>query len=349
MTHSYVANNYEIMITGSLMVDTVAADLEKISDSGEVTYTKTSFKKRVGGHPHNVIVDLAKLRCDPGKLAVIGAVGEDELGDYICNIFREYNITTDFIQKFKGKETGQNIILQATGEDRRFHIFPGANLDLEPKHVIESIQQYKLKILSARPGYTGMDKEIKNIFKALGNNTVKLLDVMRPYDLEWSDVFPALGYTDIIHGNEGEIKGLAGKKNLDDAIKNILSMGVKAVFVTRGGEGKAILQTREGVKIEQMPFDAYPYISERETLDMTGCGDAFCAGVIYTLMEWKNFSEFHKENENKLSELLLFAQAVGASAATRIGCTEGVSINLVERIISEQGEERLKSTEIQML
>ncbi|MFX0136885.1 MAG: carbohydrate kinase family protein, partial [Candidatus Hodarchaeota archaeon] len=273
-------NTYDILAAGSLMVDILAADLSNISEPSKLTYATTDFMEKIGGHPVDVVIDLAKLGINPKKLAIIGVVGgnkDDFFANYILSTIKKYGITTKFIKKIPNKRTGKNIVLEVKGEDRRFHISPGANRKLNPQDIIEFLRRYKPKIFSARPCYTGMDKCMKEIFRTAGSETLKIIDICKPYKIRWDEILPALEYVDIFHGNEHETKGITGKKNLDDSIKSLLDKGLELIFITRGNEGKAELCTCEGTIIKQMPFDAKSYVPEREALDATGCGDAFCA------------------------------------------------------------------------
>ena len=291
---------------------------------------------------------MVKIGFDPDKVAVIGVVGkekDDMFAKFVMDTIKSYKITTRFIKKIPGRRTGKNMILEVKGEDRRFHISPGANLELDPDYIQKILKEYKPKIISARPCYTGMDFHMEPIFKAAGEQTVKMIDVCKPYKAAWEDILPALRYVDIFHGNDKEAKCLTGKNSAEDAIKVMQDYGVKAIFITRGDQGNSTLVT-EKMEISQPHFDARPYIEKGEAIDATGCGDAFCAGVIYKAMEYGSGIGFIDESEEKLADLLMFAQAVGASAATRIGCTEGVSRQTLDNLLNEQGNDVLNKTKI---
>lgn len=338
---------YELITVGSLMTDILAADLPRISEPTSVTYAETDFRERIGGHPIDACIDLVKIGFNPKKLAVIGVVGgekDDTFAKFILDTIKSYKITTKFIKKIPGRMTGKNIILEVKKEDRRFHISPGANQKLDPSYIMEVLEKYKPKIFSARPCYTGMDFHMEQIFKTAGEQTVKMIDICKPYKAKWKDIMPALKYVDIFHGNDKEVKSMTGKNNLEDAIKVVLDYGVKAVFITKGDKGNATLIT-EKMEISQPSFDAKPYVKKGEAIDGTGCGDAFCAGIIYKVLEYDLGMNFIN-CEEKLVDIMMFAQAVGASAATKIGCTEGVSRQTLNSLLNEQGNNVLNKTKI---
>jgi fructokinase len=87
-----------------------------------------------------------------------------------------------------------------------------------------------------------------------------------------------------------------------------------------------------------------------EVVDPTGAGDAFCAGVIWRLLELGlSASELSEAGGEELAELLLYGQAAGASACTAPGTTEGVSRDKVEELVEGQGRSLLEKTKIRSL
>ena len=50
-----------VTCAGILICDIIAADLQKISNPGEVTFTPSGIKLCIGGHSANVSIDLMKL------------------------------------------------------------------------------------------------------------------------------------------------------------------------------------------------------------------------------------------------------------------------------------------------
>jgi len=333
---NYKEVGYDVMAAGSLMVDTILSGLAMISKPGEVTHLNIAPVDVIGGQPHNIVVSLVKLGYDPKKLAVLGTVGKDDYGERIYNLFEKYDLTTEFIKRETGEKTGRNIIIEEIASDRRFHCYMGANKLFDVEFAVEFLQQYRPKIFASKPYYTGNYKDTEEVFKSASNETLTLLDIRKTEEAGKKNILSALKYVDIVHGNEEEVRDLTGEDIIKDGIESILGRGVKVIFVTRDGEGKTTLQTREGIQINQNPFDSNQYIPEGASIDETGCGDAFCAGLFYKLLEFENFDDLLKD-EDKLREILMFSQAVGASSATRFGATEGVSKDLVDRIISEQG------------
>ena len=318
-----------IATCGMLVVDTVGVDFPDEPRSGKTQFTKASIQDHAGGHPINVGIDLVRLGVVPSEVGVIGCVAEDSSGALIEAELAKYGLG-NFLKKVQGEvqgeeiSTGRDLIIVPQGRDRSFNISPGANLELTAEHVIQVLDEKKPKLLSIRPGYSGIDLELAEILKNR-KDTFVLLDLMKPYEKEWSFIMPAVKYATAVHCNDMEAMNITGKKSIVDAAKAFLNKGVQIVFITLGENG-AILFTRDR-EIKQPAFDV-------GVVDPTGCGDAFCAGIIKKLIDWDAFP-FTGLAPEQLEELLGYAQAAGAACATGIGTTAGVSQEKVQEILQK--------------
>ncbi len=328
----------KVLATGTIMVDILAVELERIADPGEVVYLDREVDARIGGHPIDVGIDLVKLGLKPQEIGVVAAVGEGLFGDYVKRIIKQYGLQA-FLQEIAKTDTGKNIVLENKGEDRRFHIDPGANWYLEPRFVIGKIRELSPQVVCIRPGYCGIDLKLEDIFQeAKAQNSFLFLDTMkfhpqRPKDL----LLPLFHYTDAVHCNPKEAMANTGKNDLEEALKELLKRGAKVIFLTRGGNGAELI-TQE-FRIEQPGFRV-------NFVDATGAGDAFCAGVVHKLLELNKLEDIHKLSHDELIEVLMMGQAVGASATTEAGCVEGVSKDKVAQIMREQRERILHNTTV---
>lgn len=83
-----------VTCSGILVLDIIAADLPKISDAGELTFTDRGIEVHMGGHAANVAVDLRKLGLKKGEVSTVGPVGEDIFGDFLENELAKHGIIT---------------------------------------------------------------------------------------------------------------------------------------------------------------------------------------------------------------------------------------------------------------
>jgi sugar/nucleoside kinase (ribokinase family) len=227
--------------------------------------------------------------------------------------------------------TGIDMIIVAKGEDRRFHLSPGANLELDVKHVLKILKKYKPRIYNIRPGYSGIDDQLADIISRL-NGTLVFLDICRPFrrpGIEgWTYIQPALGYVDILHCNEVEAMHVTGKENVKDAIKELFNLGVKSLLIT-GGE--------KGARFIAEEFEIFQPAYKVNQLDPTGCGDAFIAGWDYQMLK-RNVKDVVKLDQEEIVDMLAFAQACGAACVEHVGCTTGVTKENVTRIYARKEE-----------
>jgi sugar/nucleoside kinase (ribokinase family) len=328
----------KVLATGTIMVDILAVELERIANPGEIAYLNREVEARIGGHPIDVGIDLVKLGHNPEEIGVIAAIGKGLFGDYSKKIIGQYGLRS-FLQEIEKTDTGKNIVLEKKGEDRRFHIDPGANWYLAPEFVRTNIRELSPRVFCVRPGYCGIDLHLKEIFREVKtHNCFLFLDMMqfhpgRPKGL----LSPLFHYTDAVHCNEKETMANTGKDHPEEAIREILEQGAKVIFLTKGDKGAELI-TQE-IRITQPRFEV-------EFIDATGAGDAFCAGIVHKLIELNEFGDVRKLSENELIEILMMGQAVGASATTAAGCVEGVSKDKVTQIMKEQREAILSGTKV---
>ncbi len=333
----------KILSCGTIMVDILAVEMEKIAEPGEVVYLDREIETKIGGHPIDVGIDLVKLGINPRKIEVLAAIGQGVFGAYVKKLIENYEISTSFLQQVEKRDTGKNVILELKGEDRRFHIDPGANWYLDPEWVKKIIRESSFNIFSVRPGYSGIDRDLREIFEEVKKkNAFLFLDIMEPHPKRpHLFLLPELHFVDAVHCNEKEAMINTGKNDPEKAVKELLNQGAKVIFLTKGKNGAEIIT--EDFRISQ------PGFQKVKAIDATGCGDAFCAGVIYKLAEYNQFEDVRKLSEENLKELLVFAQATGASAVTQPGCVEGVSMQTVDEILNQEKREIIKKTIIKKM
>lgn len=319
------------MAIGTLGVDVLAVDLPEIAAPGAVVYTPRAIETRIGGHPVDVAIDLVKLGAPANDVALVAALGEGLYADYVQSVIDEYAFTM-FLQTVGGRDVGRNVVLEVTGEDRRFHLDPGANWALDPAHVAAAIAEWKPDVITVRPGYTGIDLDLETAL-APAENALVVLDVMQRHPSRPPGYLdPALRRADVVHGNAFEVPAVANAATADEAVTAFLDQGVDVVLITAGRNG-ATAHTRTH-RITQPAFSV-------DVVDVTGSGDAFCAGFIHAL----EAPDDHVDPAS-LPRLLRSGQATGAAAATAVGCVDGVSTELVDGLVAEQGERLLNETEI---
>lgn len=321
-----------VTCSGILVADIIAADLPKVSEPGELIFTEREIELHIGGHSGNVSIDLIKLGLNLGEVSCVGAVGEDFFGDFIEGILKDHGIKTH-LQRVKDAGTSKDLVLVVRGEDRRFHVYVGANWHLSLEYVKSVLTEEKpLVSYLGGVGLLGeFDEKLAEVLQlAKKYQCLTFVDPVTPYKREWEIIIPALRWTDIFHCNDVEAYYLTGEKNPKRAAKKIVKYGAKFVVVSLGERG-LIAETQD--TSFTMPAFKVPVI------DPTGAGDAFCAGFIQSLVEISShepseISEFESED---LTRILLKGEAAGAACVTMVGTTTAVTKTNVDKLLNEQG------------
>ncbi len=326
----------EVLAIGTFTVDVIAVELPKIADPGEVVYVAKPIDLHVGGHAANVSIDLVKLGAVQGVVAG-GAMGRDVFAHLIEHELKKYGIIVA-AETISEAGTARNMILVVRGEDRRFHVYRGANQYLSADHVVRLMSKYKPRFMYLSIGASRRldDRLTDVILQAKDQGIVVLLDVAYTEPRAVKVVDSVLELPDIVHLNSEELAMLTGEHSIEKALSSIRGRAPTLLCVT-SGSGRLTALYKKRILVTQPPFKV-------KLEDPTGAGDAFSAGLISALKTTrKNLEDL---TTSELVRTLLFAQASGAIAVTAAGATTAVSSLNVRKLIEAQGDSIIASTKI---
>lgn len=284
---------YDLLTMGRSSIDLYANDVGAPFEEIE------SFASYVGGSPTNISVGARRLGL---KAALLTALGEDPVGDFILRFLEEEGVETRFIPRKADRRTSAVVlgieppdkfplvyyrencadialtiddVLAAPIADAQAFEFAGTNLSREPSR--------SATLFAAE--------------QAQGAGTEVVFDIdFRPD--QWHDarafgvaVRSALRLVDVLVGTQDEIKAamLASadqvalthsqvsdaqvEGDLDAAIEALLALGPKALIEKRGEEG-ARIHLADGTTLDAPGFPV-------EVHNILGAGDAFAAGFLF--------------------------------------------------------------------
>ena len=284
-------SQYDLVGIGNAMVDVLAtvddAFLEEQTlDKGAMTLVDTDRASEIyakmppaqevsGGSCGNTMAGFASLG---GKGVFIGKVRDDQLG----NVFRHdmQSIGVDFFTPAttEGPQTGSCLVLITPDAQRTMCTYLGAASNLTPKDIDKGIIQaakvvYMEGYLFDPPDAQDAFVEAADLAHDAGQKvSITLSD---PFCVDrHRHAFQMLvaDHTDILFGNEEEIKSLYQVDDFDAALQHVRGH-CEIACLTRSSKGSVILSGDEVHIIDPLPLDP--------VVDTTGAGDQFAAVFLY--------------------------------------------------------------------
>jgi sugar/nucleoside kinase (ribokinase family) len=294
-----------VLSAGILVADLVIPPLPQLPEPGELVASE-DFLLATGGCAANVAVSLAKLGV-PSTVA--GCVGADLFGEFLERELQAVGVDTHGLRRSADRGTSKTVIFPVGGDDRRFvHTF-GANAEFAAEHVDRALladcEVFYLGGYLVLPG-VGAPELAQLCAEARAGGARTVLDVVVPRGAEVAleSVQEVLPNVDFFVPNEDEARALTGEADSHRGAVRLVEAGCGTAIVTRGTAG-AVLRSRD--ELLELPAPTV------ESIDQSGAGDAFSAGLIAGLLAgWD------------LERTVRFASVIGASATTALGCTAGV-------------------------
>jgi sugar/nucleoside kinase (ribokinase family) len=291
---------------GNLVADIFASPIDSIPRAGQLKLTDR-FVFGVGGCAANTAACLKRLG---REVKVLGKVGEDLFGDFVLKDLERLGVDATGIKRSQTHSTSATLIINVKGEDRRYLHAIGANADFTLAEVESSaLKETRALYVGAYLAMPGFQvNELMQLFRAARQRSVKtILDVVVPAGSPGSleQVGPVLPHTDAFLPNGDEAGALTGQTDPAKQAESLARFNPECVIVIT--QGRRVVLARRGAEVIQAGR------FKVDSVDESGAGDAFAAGVIHGLLEkWS------------IEQILRFASAIGASCTRKLGCLDGV-------------------------
>ncbi|MHA1195673.1 MAG: carbohydrate kinase family protein [Promethearchaeota archaeon] len=254
-----------------------------------------------GGVTANFLVAASRLG---GKCGFIGAIGDDEYGNFLVKDLKDESIDTTLTLKKPGMKTPINFIFVVKGE----------------KTIIQSphMQTTKLDISDLDDSYIARARVLhttmihldltKKAFKIAKENDVKI-----SIDLEsqiaskgWQSLKNYLLQADVLIPNKEGAKSITKTTSPETAARILVKKGIPIVIITLGEKG-ALITTKKYQK-------RIPAFHVKNVVDTTGAGDTFNGAftVAYWLKNWD------------VEKACLFANAAASLKVQKLGARVGI-------------------------
>jgi len=297
-----------------------------------------SYRPCPGGAPANVAVALAKLGV---KAAFVGMLAEDAFGDLLLDSLEAAGVSTAHVARTKDANTALAFVsLDAQGE-RRFSFYrpPAADLlfragHFEPEAFKGAAAFHFCSNSLTEPAIAEATMEGVRLARAAG--AVVSVDVNYRPGL-WPThadarprIWSLLREADVVKLSAGELAYLAEPMRDERAAIAKLWEGATQWLLITDGPGL----------IRHLTCDREDTAStyEVKSINTTGAGDAFVAGILASLVETRAEGlEAFLADQEQVDGALRFAAACGALAVTRHGAFEAMPSRAeVEDLMEQQ-------------
>lgn len=318
---------YDVTALGELLID--------FTDNGKSAQGNTLFEANPGGAPCNVLAMLNRLG---HSTAFIGKVGRDIFGLKLKAVLEEAGIDTAGLIVDADARTTLAFVQTLPDGDRDFSFYrnPGADMLLTADEVdgelIRSSRLFHFGTLSMT--HEGVRKATKKAVRlAKESGAVISFDPnLRPplwRSLDEAKEQAAWGFSqcDVLKISDNEIQWFTGEEDFDQGIERLRKeYGIPLILLSMGRNGSRAYY--KDLRIEKAPF------LQKGTIETTGAGDTFGGCCLHFVLKYG----LNGLNEERLTEMLAFANAAASIITTRKGALRVMpEADEVERFLSSAG------------
>lgn len=297
--------NHDLVVLGDSNID-IVGKVDKLPLSGECVYGD-EVQLRVGGSGVNTVTGARRLGLN---VCFISQIGKDDFGAKILNFLDKDGVDISHVSVTENYPTGTVFSAVTEDKERTFFSFrekaadihinyedipgtlPDSNLIyltgvslIEGKETFETF--HELLLLAKQKGSkVFFDPNLRDFRKNTKDRLLKILNL--------TDVFlPNMKELDMIFDNcSGSIKN----------IEMLQSLGISEIWIKKGKRGCELIKGKEK--------SDFPGVLVK-TIDTTGAGDAFNAGILWG----------YKENMD-FTKIGAFANHYAAKSTERLGAAE---------------------------
>lgn len=288
----------ELLMLGDIIIDTVWP-VNEMPEPGRDAFVG-QVQVGLGGAALNSAILLDRLGLPVGML---GCLGVDLWAQQVRDLLSRTGVNLSYVKESGEAGTGLIFIIVTPDGERTMFTYRGANTHLKPQDLDPTtFEQAGLLHIS---GYALLESPQKDaVWEAvrlakLNHATISLDTGLEPAMLNPDDLHRLMGEVDICITGLKEMEELFGINDPQAAAKKLLSLGVRLAAIKLGEQGCCLADGRECCF-----FPAFKIT----TVDTTGAGDSFTAGLLYGWMRGLS-----------LQASAVLASVLGALAATVYG------------------------------
>ena len=299
---------YDVVALGELLID--------FTENGTSGQGNPIYEANPGGAPCNVLSMLTKLG---RKTAFIGKVGSDIFGNRLKAALNEVGIDTANLVMDEEIRTTLAFVETFPDGDRDFSFYrnPGADMMLSEDEV--SVDMLNDTNIFHFGTLSMTHEEVRNATKkaiasAKEAGAVISFDpnlrepLWKSLDDAKEQVAYGLSQCDVLKISDNEIQWFTGEEDYDAGIRKLKEQyDIPLIMLSMGKEGSRAYY--KDLRVEVKPF------LQEKTIETTGAGDTFGACCLHYVLKYG----LDDLNEEKLKEMLTFANAAASIITTRKG------------------------------
>lgn len=261
--------DFDVLVAGELNPDLILSDPCLEPHFGQQETLVESAELTTGSSSAIFACGAARLGL---RLAFIGVVGDDLLGQFMLNALRSRGVDVTPVLVDISQRTGLSVILNR-GPDRAILTYAGAISALRADQVTDDLLRRACHLhVASYFLQTSLQPGLSTLFRrAHGLGLTTSLDTNWDPSGGWSGVKDLLPLTDVFLPNAAEAMALTRSSTLEGALTILAHLG--RTLVVKLGQDGAI--ARRGEETARCPAPSVPLA------DTIGAGDSFDAGFLY--------------------------------------------------------------------
>ncbi len=291
----------DVVCVGEALIDFVP------TMTGQGLGDAETFRKAAGGAPANVAVGIVRLG---RSSAFMGMVGDDGFGRFLTSTLSQAGVDVTPLRLTDRARTGLAFVSLHSSGEREFLFYrsPSADMVFAPDDIDEAaiaasqIVHFGSITLIAEPSRSGTLRAVETARshgKLVSYDPNLRLRLWPSADAARAGMKLGLQHAQIVKIGEEEVEFLTGNADTIKGARSLWHDDLRLMAITRGAEGCYWLTAAAQGAVEGFRV---------ASVDTTGAGDAFMAGLHVGLLQEPTALEDH----SVLDRICRFANAVGA-------------------------------------
>jgi len=267
-----------IAVFGNVTLDIICRTVDDVPRHDSIAFQEAAVTP--GGCASNTAIQLAQMG-EP--VLLIACTGDDQAASFLDDTWQTQGVDTTFVRKIMGRASGVSVGLVDSDLQPRFIHTPGANSalgpdSLDPEALIDrGVSALHVAGYFVLPGLLSAGFAEPLAYLRDGGLITSLDVVTSPAMKEPDVLWPLLPHLNIFTCNQSEAELITGFPEFDQAARSLGDRGAQTVIIKLGSKGCYLFQDGQGIHIPGMEIEG--------SLDTTGAGDAFAAGLLSGLRQ----------------------------------------------------------------